>query len=63
MIRYSPNISVMFDASRKASKHILRDFGELEHLQVSVKGPSNFVSNADTKAEKIIIVPCYNEQG
>ena len=54
MIRYSPNISVMFDASRKASKHILRDFGELEHLQVSVKGQNDFVTNVDLKVQEII---------
>jgi len=45
----------MIKASLKASKALIRDFGEIEKLQVSVKGPSNFVSNADTKAEKIII--------
>jgi len=45
----------MIKASQKASKALIRDFGEIEKLQVSVKGPSNFVTNADTKAEKIII--------
>ena len=45
----------MIKACRKASKILIRDFGEVEQLQVSVKGPSDFVSNADTKAEKIII--------
>jgi myo-inositol-1(or 4)-monophosphatase len=45
----------MIKASEKASKALIRDFGEIEKLQVSVKGPSDFVSNADTKAEKIII--------
>ena len=45
----------MIKASEKASKILIRDFGEVEKLQVSVKGPSNFVSNADIKAEKIII--------
>jgi myo-inositol-1(or 4)-monophosphatase len=51
----SPNLNIMIKASQKASKALIRDFGEVEKLQVSVKGPSNFVSNADTKAEKIII--------
>ena len=51
----SPNLNIMIKAAEKASKVIIRDFGELEKLQVSVKGPSDFVSNADTKAEKIII--------
>ncbi len=51
----SPNLNIMIKASEKASKALIRDFGEIEKLQVSVKGPSDFVSNADTKAEKIII--------
>ena len=51
----SANLNTMIKASEKASKALIRDFGEVENLQVSVKGPSNFVSNADTKAEKIII--------
>ena len=51
----SPNLNIMIKASQKASKNLIRDFGELEKLQVSVKGPSDFVSNADIKAEKIII--------
>ena len=51
----SPNLNIMIKASQKASKALIRDFGEIEKLQVSVKGPSNFVSNADTKAEKTII--------
>ena len=55
MISISSNLNVMIKAVEKASKLVIRDFGEVEKLQVSVKGPSNFVSNADTKAEKIII--------
>ena len=51
----SPNLNIMIKASQKASKTLIRDFGEIEKLQVSIKGPSNFVSNADTRAEKIII--------
>ena len=51
----SANLNIMIKASEKASKALIRDFGEVEKLQVSVKGPLNFVSNADTKAEKIII--------
>ena len=51
----SPNLNIMIKASQKASKTLIRDFGEIEKLQVSVKGPSNFVTNADIKAEKIII--------
>ena len=51
----SANLNVMIKASEKASKILIRDFGEVEKLQVSVKGPSDFVSNADIKTEKIII--------
>ena len=51
----SANLNVMIKACEKASKILIRDFGEIENLQVSKKGPSDFVSNADTKAEKIII--------
>ena len=51
----SPNLNIMIKASEKASKILIRDFGELEKLQVSVKGPHDFVSNADKKCEKIII--------
>ena len=54
----SANLNVMVKACENASKSLIRDFGEVEKLQVSVKGPFNFVSNADIKAEKIII----NEQ-
>ncbi len=45
----------MIKASEKASKILIRDFGELENLQVSKKGPSDFVTNSDLKVEKIII--------
>ena len=45
----------MIKASEKASKVLIRDFGEIEKLQVSKKGPTDFVTNADIKTEKIII--------
>ena len=45
----------MIKASEKASKILIRDFGEIEKLQVSKKGPLDFVTNSDLKAEKIII--------
>ena len=51
----SPNLNIMIKASEKASKILIRDFGEVEKLQVSLKGPNNFVTNADRKAEDIII--------
>src|ERR1700680_3634024 len=47
-------INVMVAAARKASRALLRDFGEVENLQVSLKGPANFVSSADRRAEEII---------
>ena len=51
----SANLNIMIKASEKASKALIRDFGEIEKLQVSKKGPSDFVTNSDLKAEKIII--------
>ena len=51
----SSNLNLMIKAGEKASKRLIRDFGEVENLQVSVKGPTDFVSNADTNAERIII--------
>ncbi len=47
-------MTVMMNAARKAGKSLARDFGEVENLQVSMKGPADFVSAADHKAEKII---------
>ena len=51
----SANLNIMIKAAEKASKVLIRDFGELEKLQVSSKGPSDFVTNSDKKVEKIII--------
>ncbi len=51
----SANLNVMIKASEKASKILIRDFGEVEKLQVSKKGPLDFVTNSDLKAEKTII--------
>ena len=45
----------MIKATEKASKSVIRDFGEVEKLQVSLKGPNNFVTNADRKVEEVII--------
>ncbi|MGA7325894.1 MAG: inositol monophosphatase family protein [Rhodomicrobium sp.] len=47
-------MTIMVNAARKAGRSLARDFGEVEHLQVSVKGPSNFVSAADHRAESIL---------
>ena len=51
----SANLNLMIKACEKASKSLIRDFGEIENLQVSMKGPSDFVTNADKKVEKILI--------
>tara|TARA_B100001063_G_scaffold51257_1_gene45375 strand:+ start:242 stop:982 length:741 start_codon:yes stop_codon:yes gene_type:complete len=50
----SANLNLMIKASEKASKILIRDFGEIENLQVSRKGPRDFVTNSDIKVEKII---------
>ena len=52
--RLSPHLTVMANAAQKASKRLLRDFAEVEQLQVSVKGPSDFVSQADIRAEQTL---------
>ncbi len=54
MTRQSPLINVMERAARRAARGLLRDFGEVEHLQVSRKGPADFVSQADLKAERAL---------
>ena len=51
----SANLNIMIKACEKASKTLIRDFGEIEKLQVSKKGPSDFVTNSDLKVEKILI--------
>lgn len=48
-------MTVMQSAARKASRNLIRDFNEVEHLQVSRKGPGDFVSRADKKAEETIV--------
>jgi myo-inositol-1(or 4)-monophosphatase len=47
-------LNVMIGAARKAARSLKRDFGEVEHLQVSLKGPANFVTAADRRAEEIL---------
>ncbi len=51
----SPNLNIMIKACEKASKVIIRDFGEIENLQVSKKGPRDFVTKTDKKVERILI--------
>ena len=51
----SPNLNIMIKACEKASKVIIRDFGEVENLQVKIKGPKDFVTKTDKRVEKILI--------
>ena len=55
MISISANLNIMIKAAEKASKSIIRDFGEIEKLQVSKKGPRDFVTKTDKHVEKILI--------
>jgi myo-inositol-1(or 4)-monophosphatase len=52
--RLSPHVTVMANAAQKAAKRLLRDFAEVEQLQVSIKGPSDFVTQADMRAEQTL---------
>lgn len=63
MNNVSPTLNVMISAARKAGRSLSRDFGEVEHLQVSIKGPANFVSAADHKAEDIIFKELSKSRG
>ena len=51
----SPNLNIMIKACEKASKIIIRDFGEVENLQVLKKGPKDFVTKTDKRVEEILI--------
>ena len=51
----SPQINIITKACMKASRSLIRDFGEIENLQVSSKGPGDFVTSADKRTEKILI--------
>jgi myo-inositol-1(or 4)-monophosphatase len=53
-MQHSALLNVMIAAARKAARTLKRDFGEVEHLQVSVKGPANFVTAADRRAEETL---------
>ena len=55
MISISSNLNLMIKAAEKASKSVIRDFGEVEKLQVSKKGPRDFVTKTDRQVEKILI--------
>ena len=52
--RLSPALNAVVNAVHKVGRRLLRDFGETEKLQVSVKGPGDFVSQADTFAEETL---------
>jgi len=52
---YSPKMKIMMEAVRKASRRLVRDHGEVEHLQISRKGTNDFVSSADIASEQIIL--------
>src|ERR1700742_5200606 len=54
MPQQSALLNVMVGAARKAARSLKRDFGEVENLQVSMKGPANFVSAADSRAEETL---------
>ena len=60
MISISANLNIMIKAAEKASKSIIRDFGEVEKLQVSKKGPKDFVTKTDRHVEKILIEELSN---
>jgi myo-inositol-1(or 4)-monophosphatase len=51
----SPSLNVMIAAAKKAGRALIRDFGELENLQISKKGPADFVSTADSRTERILV--------
>ncbi|HEY8699061.1 MAG TPA: inositol monophosphatase family protein [Rhizomicrobium sp.] len=55
MAYLSPALNVMIAAARKAGRRLIRDFGEIENLQVSLKGPADFVSVADQRTESILV--------
>ena len=55
MAYISPALNVMVAAARKAGRPLIRDFGELENLQISMKGPADFVTTADKRTEGILI--------
>jgi myo-inositol-1(or 4)-monophosphatase len=54
-MHHSALLNVMIAAARKAARSLKRDFGEVENLQVSMKGPGDFVSAADRRADKVLI--------
>ena len=58
----SPNLNIMIKACEKASKIIIRDFGELENLQVRVKGPRDFVTIQIKRLKKFLLKNYLNQK-
>src|ERR1700712_3483587 len=54
-LQLSPHMTVMQNAIQKAARRLLRDFAEVAQLQVSIKGPGDFVSQADLGSEQILV--------
>ncbi|HEX4532653.1 MAG TPA: inositol monophosphatase family protein [Rhizomicrobium sp.] len=59
----SPALNVMTSAARKAGRKLIRDFGEVENLQISLKGPGDFVSVADQRTESILVGELQKARG
>ena len=55
MISISSNLNIMIKAVEKPSKSLIRDFGEVEKLQVTKKGPRDYVTKTDKNVEKILL--------
>ena len=63
MISISSNLNIMIKAVEKASKLVIRDFGEVEKLQISKKGPRDFVTKTDKRVENIIMKVSIKSSG
>jgi myo-inositol-1(or 4)-monophosphatase len=59
----SPALNVMTSAARKAGRKLIRDFGEVENLQISMKGPADFVTVADQRTERILVEELQKARG
>jgi myo-inositol-1(or 4)-monophosphatase len=59
----SPALTVMVAAARKAGRKLIRDYGEIENLQVSMKGPADFVSSADKRTEDMLVEELQRVRG
>ena len=66
MATASANLNIMIKAARRAARGLIRDFGEVENLQVSSKSAGDFVSRADIKAEqriRILLLDAFPDYG